>query len=329
MNNSYKAMFCLLLTVIFVHGATTQAAAQNPQPSFRQMNENELKRFADNNTYWKRHTLDHFYFNSDGTFIQQLNDRWNGIPEGTMFTGTWNINGGNMCWTYSQETRDVYKTSIDPYCYAVLTDSPASSFMTTHAEIFRLYPLENGIISQDPAFEWQAWVYGNYILDPEYAPKIKDALDVMSSYRRNGKIDNGTINRADLNADMQAYYDLVADRIFYVTTDRMLFRKDGMFFYISGDDINEAKGDVDKMIAAGSKGYWTMKDNIHCWYLSENRSSCEYVLPKGKGLVRSYDGFMGVHYNAFTRVYTEGDVGHMDPDDSNAPELFNKLINAQ
>ena len=72
-----------------------------------------------------------------------------------------------------------------------------------------------------------------------------------------------------------------------------------------------------------------MKDNIHCWYLSENRSSCEYVLPKGEGLVRPYDGFMGVHFNAFTRVYSEGDVGHMDPDDSNAPELFRYLIEVQ
>lgn len=325
--NKMRLAGAFLAMLIGVTSISSAAEAQNN--TLRRIYDNELKIFADNETYWKAHSLDRMYFSPDGTFIQQLNDGWNDIPVGTMFTGTWEVANDQICWTYDQKTADVYQTSPDPYCYEVLTNSPADNFLTTHMETFRLFPANapESQAARTVAFEWNRYAYDNYILAPDYVDDVKTGLETMASYRRNGRIPDGTILREELADDwMKAYYDETVNRIFFIAEQLMFFNDKGLYFYTDEQKIRDANGDIDKMIATGTKGRWQMKDNIHCWFLSEGRSSCEFVVPEGQGLIRPYDGFFGIFYNGFTRVHGEMATGHISPDETSAPELFNRLM---
>lgn len=313
----------LVLTFILL---APQAFAQGM--SFRRLYNDELALLTDNHTFWKVHKLDRMYFAPDGTFIQQLNDGWNNIEPGTMFTGTWKIENDQICWNYDAKTADVYQTSSDPYCYQVMTNSPADNFMVTHMETFRLYPvIENSQAQRIPAFEWDRYAYDNYVLEPEFVPTIQQALQTMASYRRAGYIPGGTIIRDELTSErMQQYYDIAINKVFFIAQEQMFFNDKGLYFFTDEGKIAEANGNVDEMIATGIMGRWQMKDNIHCWYLSENRSSCEYVVPEGRGLIRPYEGFLGFHHSSFSRVHGEMAVGHLAPGETSAPALFNRLL---
>lgn len=324
MTQIFSRVTCAFL---FILTLTTFSFTASAQDTLRRIFDDEIKLFA-NHTFWKIFTSDRMYFAPDGTFIQQLNDGWNNIAPGTIFTGKWEAKDGNLCWTYDAKTADIYQTSTDPYCYEVLTNSPSDSYMTTHVETFRLYPVIN-----DPnairtvAFEWNQYAYDNYILDPEFVTTIQENLRTMATYRRNGHIPGGTINRSELANDwMKAYYDTTINRIFFVADQMMFFNEHGFYFFTDEGRIAAANGNIDQMIATGTRGRWQMKDNIHCWFLSENRSSCEYVVPEGQGLTRPYEGFFGVFYDGFTRVHGEMAVGHLDPNETSAPELFNRLL---
>jgi hypothetical protein len=317
-------MTAFFLTLILISLSVGQIQSADAQ-DFRRMNNAEIERFADH-TFWRTHKLDRFYFNSNKTFIQQLNDSWEGVSDGTMLKGTWSIKNDNICWIYDEETDAKFNTGTNEFCYSIMTNSPADNFMTTHMETFRLFDA-NDTTSWNPAFEWNRYAYDNYILDPEYVPMIQEGLKQMGQYRRNGSIPFGTIKREELTDPwMQEYYDETVNRIFFIADQSMFFNDQGLFFFINERGINEANGDVDAMISTGAKGRWQMKDNIHCWFLSENRSSCEFVMPEGKGLIRPYNGFFGVFYTGFTRVHGEMATGHIDPADTSAPALFNRLM---
>jgi hypothetical protein len=149
----------------------------------------------------------------------------------------------------------------------------------------------------------------------------------MAEYRRNGNIPFGTIKREELTDPwMQSYYDETVNRIFFIANQSMFFNDKGLFFFINENGISKSDGDIEKMKSNGTLGRWQMKDNIHCWFLSENRSSCEFVMPEGKGLIRPYEGIFGIFYTGFTRVHGEMATGHIDPSDTSAPELFNSLM---
>lgn len=325
-----KKLFLAVFSILFFASVITPTSsnAQQTVERYRRIYADELARFADH-TFWKTYKFDRMYFSSNGTFIQQLNDDWDGIEAGSMFTGTWDIVDDNICWTYDAKTDEKYKTSTNPYCYTVMTNSPADNFMTTHMESFRLYPAEGGI-GAGLAFDWNRYAYDNYVFDPEYLPMVKEGYKTMGEYRRNGSIPGGTIIREELTDPwMQKYYDETVNRIFFIAHQSMYFNDKGFYFYIDEDGINNANGDVEKMLADGTRGRWQMKDNIHCWYLSENRSSCEFVMPEGKGLIRPYEGFFGIFYTGFTRVHGEMATGHLDPSETSAPALFNRLKDEQ
>lgn len=319
-----KLLFLVLTFIIF----TTCHEASASGEKYRRINGNEIQRFADH-TFWKTYKFDRFYFNSDNSFIQQLNDSWEGIPDGTMLTGSWSIENDNICWAYDEETANKFKTPTAPFCYTVMTNSPADNFMVTHGETFRLYDATD-TQNWNPAFEWNQYAYDNYILDPEYVPMIQEGFKQMAQYRRNGSIPFGTIKREELTDPwIQKYYDETVNRIFFIAEQSMFFNDKGLYFFIMDEGINSAGGDIEKMISNGTLGRWQMKDNIHCWFLSENRSSCEFVMPEGKGLIRPYDGFFGVFYTGFTRVHGEMATGHIDPSETSAPALFKTLLDRQ
>lgn len=319
---SYKYFYVCLFVILSVWA--NDSFAQRNNDNLRRMNTEEIKRFADH-TFWRTHKIDRFYFNGDGTFIQQLNDDWDGIENGTMFTGTWKAENEQLCWTYDEKTALVHKIPQEEFCYTVLTNSPADNFMTTHMETFRLYAAgeENARV----AFRWNRYAYDNYIFDPEYVEMVKEGMKTMNEHRRKGFMEGGSTLREDLTPWMQKYYDETINRIFFIAHQSMYFNDKGLYFFITEDGITNAYGDLDKMKANGTFGRWQMKDNIHCWYLSENRSSCEFVMPEGKGLIRPYEGFFGVFYTGFTRVHGEMATGHLDPEETSAPNLFKGLQN--
>ena len=321
---SLKSNICTMIALVVLLGTTGQSFAQTGTNNYRRIGDAEINRFMDH-TFWKVHKLDRMYFNGDGTFIQQLNDDWENVENGSMYTGTWETKDGNLCWSYDSETAAKYGTSTQPYCYKVMTNSPADNYMTTHMESFRLYPAENEGLGT-LAFEWNRYAYDNYILDPEYVGMIKDGMKQMASYRRNGSIPFGTIKKEDITDPwMQNYYDETINRIFFIADQSMYFNDKGLYFFINERGINRSNGDIEKMKSNGSMGRWQIKDNIHCWFLNENRSSCEFVMPEGKGLIRPYEGIFGVFYTGFTRVHGEMATGHIDAIDTSAPDLFNSL----
>jgi hypothetical protein len=178
------------------------------------------------------------------------------------------------------------------------------------------------------AFEWNRYAYDNYIFDPEYVEMVKEGMKTMGQHRRKGFMDGGTTIRAELEDPyMQRYYDETVNRIFFIANQSMYFNDKGLYFFITEENITNSFGDIDKMKSNGTFGRWQMKDNIHCWYLSENRSSCEFIMPEGKGLIRPYEGFFGLFYTGFTRVHGEMATGHLDPADTSAPNLFKRLEN--
>lgn len=318
-------IFILLFLVCFTLTSMPSYAQSNGQQQYRRIKAGEIERFADH-TFWKTYKLDRMYFNSNKSFIQQLNDGWNGIPSGTMLTGTWSITNDNICWTYDAQSAAKFNTPDTPFCYTVMTNSPADNFMTTHMETFRLYNAGD-TTSWTPAFEWNRYAYDNYILDPDYVPIVQNGLKTMEDYRRNGSMPQGTIDRSALTDPwIQKYYDETVNRIFFIADQSMFFNDKGLFFFINEQGIQSAKGNVDQMIASGSKGHWQMKDNIHCWFISGNRGSCEFIMPEGKGLIRPYSGFFGVFHTGFTRVHGEMATGHIDPADTAAPALFMRLL---
>ena len=324
MSSINKSVICVAFAFIIFLSAVNPSFAQNN--SFRRISDAEINRFMDH-TFWKIHKLDRIYFNSDGTFIQQLNDDWDGVENGSMYTGTWEAKNSELCWTYDAQTAEKYATTTNPFCYTVLTNSPADSYMTTHMESFRLYSTEPGQLGTI-AFEWNRYAYDNYVLDPEYIETVQNGLKQMATYRRAGNIPSSTIRKEKLTDPwMQNYYDETVNRIFFIADQSMFFNDKGLYFFINENGINKSNGDIENMLSNGSKGRWQMKDNIHCWFLSGNRSSCEFIMPKGKGLIRPYDGIFGVFYTGFTRVHGEMATGHIDPNDTSAPELFNSLLN--
>jgi len=314
----------LALMLLFASGG---ASAQD---GMRRIYDSEIQLFA-NHTFWKIFSNDRMYFAPDNSFIQQLNDGRNNVVPGTILTGTWNVAGGHLCWTYDRETADLHQTSSDPYCYEVLTDSPADNYMTTHVESFHLFPVTNDPdVIRTPSFAWNQYAYDNYILEPEFVMTIRENLIQMGKYRQALDIPDGTIQREELTDEwMKAYYDTAINHIFFVADQMMFFNDKGLYFFISEGDISRANGDVDQMIKAGRRGRWLIKDNIHCWFLIDGGSSCEYVVPEGRGLTRPYEGFFGVFYDGFTRVHGEMAVGHLAPDETSAPELFKKLLNEE
>lgn len=324
MTQIFSRITCALLLTFTLICYSGPASAQD---TLRRIYDDEVRLFADH-TFWKIFSSDRMYFAPDNTFVQQLNDGWNNITPGTVFTGTWEVADGHLCWTYDQKTADIYQTSSDPYCYEVLTNSPADNYMTTHVETFRLFPVtDDPSVIRSIAFEWNQYAYGNYILEPEFVDTIQENLAQMAEYRRMGHIPGGTIKREEMaNEWMQAYYDTAINHIFFVADQMMFFNDKGFYFFTDEERIRQANGNMDQLLATGTRGRWLIKDNIHCWFLSENRSSCEYVVPEGRGLTRPYEGFFGVFYDGFTRVHGEMAVGHLAPDETSAPQLFRHLL---
>lgn len=299
-------------------------AQQNTQP--RKIGADEIKRMADNNTFWEMGKLDRIFLKNDNTFVQQINDGWKNLTPGTLFHGTWEIKSDALCWTYNAETVQKFGLNAGQSCFDVYTREPARTFMTTHVEDTTLKPAGSGPTGPT-IFRLNQWHHDNYVIDPAYAQQVIDGLQTIQVYRQRygGVIPGGTINRAEMNPDMQTYYDAMVDKIFFIVGDYMFFDDSGHYYWVQARDIVAAKGNVDEMIKHVQVGKWLIKDNIHCWYVNAKTRSCEYILPLGKGLMRDYEGILGFHHSTFSRVHGEGAVGHMDPEDSESPELFKKL----
>ncbi|PCH99084.1 MAG: hypothetical protein COB76_06480 [Alphaproteobacteria bacterium] len=312
--------------IVVMAMASGQAFAKNGE--FKKMNDAQLKRITSNKTFWKKNAFDRFYFESGGEFIQQLNSGWNNVPLGTMFTGRWDIKNSAVCWTYDNETSALYKTPSTPFCYAVFSDASSDTFMTLHSEKIKLYSVKNGQQSSSASFNWDRWASNNYILDPEFVPVLLSELKNIKEYRRQRNISDGTINRAELNDTMKNYYDEAIGKIFYVAGDHMYFGKGGQFFYTTDSKIKKAH-DLSSLLGDDNFGTWSIKGNQHCFFRKgRSKPTCEFVAPKGKGLVRDYSGTLGFHNNGFSRIRGEMGVKHITPENSSSPELY-KLVNEE
>ncbi|GEM_PF-3464563 len=296
------------------------------QSANRKIGAAEIAKMTDNNTFWELGKLNRIYFKPDNSLVQQINDGWNGLPAGTIFKGTWTIKNDTLCWAYSADTASQFKVSSSEVCFDVYTEEPAKTFMTTHVENTSLKPVGSGP-NGPTIFRLNQWHHDDYVIDPAYAPQVVEALETMKAYRfrYGGAIPGGTIKREEMTPAMQDYYDMMVDHIFFVVGDYMFFDDTGHYYWVQAPDILAAKGNVDEMLKKVQIGRWLVKDNIHCWFINSNIRSCEYILPRGKGLTRDYEGILGFHHSSFSRVHGEGAVGHMLGEDSESPELFEKL----
>ena len=296
-------------------------------PTFTKLKQDKLQRVTDNNTFWKKYNLDRIYFAPDKSFTQQLNNPEGSSTPGTILRGTWAIKDDLVCWTYANsEQENNLNVSNTDFCYSVYSDAPNDTFMTTHAEEFILYQTINGVEERSPSFKWNRWAYDNYVIDPSYVSMAQKGLDTMKEYRYTKTIPGGTIDRSKLNDRMKSYYDEVIGKIFFIGDNLMYFHKNGGYFSTSETRIENADRDISFLTAPVRFGQWSMKDNIHCYGRSESSSvNCEFVFPFKKGLVREYDGTLGMHRNGFTRVHGEMAVGHILPSESSFPELFKRV----
>lgn len=301
-------------------------AQSNNTEESRKLSARDIAKVTDGNTIWKRGTFDRLYFQHDKKLVQQINDGWNNLPAGTIFTGKWNIKNNNLCWTYDQETQSKHKLPGKEICFDIYTTDPEEGFMTHHNEKLFFKPAGSGPNGPN-IFSFSQWVYNNHVIDPEYIQGILKAMQTAASYRseHGGAMPGGTIKREEMNANMQNYYDAMINKIFFIVRDYMFFDDNGRYYWISANSITEANGDVKEMMKKVRVGRWNIKGNIKCWYLHARASSCEYVLPEGKGLTREFDGILGIHHSTFTRIHGEGGAGHMDPEDSESPELYEYL----
>lgn len=323
MSRTYR--FTLMLSLMFALWPGHEAMAQQ-NTAGRKIDAREIKRMTDDNTFWELGKLDRIFLKNDNSFVQQINDGWKSLPPGTFFKGAWEIKDDSLCWTYDADTVQKFGLNNGQNCFDVYTHEPAATFMTTHVEETSLKPRGSGP-NGPTIFRLNQWHHDNYLIDPAYVPQVIAGVKTMQTYRLKygGQIPGGTIKREEMNADMQAYYDVMVDKIFFIVGDYMFFDDSGYYYWIQAKDIVAAKGNIDEMIKHTQIGKWSVKDNIHCWYVNANTRSCEYILPAGKGLMRDYEGILGIHYTTFSRVHGEGAVGHMDPEDSESPELFVKL----
>ena len=313
------------LSFMFVVSLFLTPSIAHAQKQMRKLPASGIAKVTDGNTFWRRYTLDRVHFKHDKTFIQQINDGWKNLPAGTTFTGTWKISDDSLCWKYDTKTAQQNTLPSAAICFDVYTTNPKKGFMTSHEDKLFFKPSGSGE-SGPNIFTFDQWHFDNYIFDAEYVEPLKAGLQQSKIYRKEhrGDIPDGTIKREEMLPYMQEYYDEMINRIFFIVGDYMFFDDKGNYYWIWSKDIIEADGNISKMVAKVRRGTWKIKDNIHCWRHNSG-SSCEYVFPKGKGLMRDYDGIFGVHHSYFTRVHGEGAVGHMDTEDSESPELYELL----
>lgn len=319
----FSVVLSVLVSVFFSFSPVW--AQEEDIPHFRQLTTQQMKRFVDNNTFFKQFNIDRVYFGPDGELIQQLNSGWNEVPVGTIYKGTWTLNERILCWRYDAETMQKHNIADTDFCYGVYTSAPDETFMTLHTEEFILFRVENGVQTQEVAFEWNRWAYDNYILEPEFVPEILEAMPVMRGYRNSYGIPDGTINRENLNERMKKYYDEVIGQIFFIDEHLMYMHENGEYYYITESMIEELGENSEQLTHPERFGKWQMKDNIHCYTRTAIRGQCEFVAPEGRGLIRDYEGILGFHNNGFSRVHGEMAVGHMHPEDSSYPELFERV----
>ena len=211
------------------------------------------------------------------------------------------------------------------FCHVITTPIDDRKFLKTHRETLNLYQ-NSGLDDRTLSFVWNRWVEGNYILDPEFIPLIKTSIQSMSDDLKKRSIEGGVtdINQLAPDARARLFLERAIDRVFDVGTDKMYFGKDGVFYYIDDRTIEAHSGDILSLRDKGHFGTWEAKGDYVCWYL-DMAEGCEYIFPSGKGLIRDYDGVMGMHNSGFTRIYGELGVDFLSPEQTKAPELFSSL----
>jgi len=321
----YGLAILILAACLVLH--SPQSVAQSEA---RKIGADELKKLTDiDRTFWDYKHLDRLYFSTNGTMLHQINEPWKNIPPGTILNAKWSIEGDTFCWQYDADDAQRQQVSANKICFDVYSNEKPDIFMTNNHPNIRMKPVGSGP-KGSTIFTFHDWNVDSYILDPDFVPGALEAMQLMEDYRYmfGGHIPNGTINRSEMNPVMQDYYDMMINNIFFINRDYMFFVDTGDYYWIQGEQIDAANGDIEKMIASAAKGSWSIKDNIHCWRVNDKMRSCEYVFPRGKGLYnREFEPFLGLHYSGMTRLHKDSveHIGHIPPEKSETPELFKKL----
>jgi hypothetical protein len=316
----------LFFTLIALFSISSPALANDQE---RQIAGREIKSKMLNieRTFWDHKHLDRYFFKPNGELQHQVNEPRLQIPLGTVMTATHYISNNSLCWKYSDEDTQKYQLSQRAQCFDLFAKGSPSDFMKDHAPKVNLKKV--GATATDPRImRFRYWNTGSYIFDAKFIPALKKGLETIKTYRKqhNGIIPNGTIERDDMRAFMKQYYDDVIGKVFAIDRSYVYFHKGGDYYWIDGKRIDEANGDINKMVSAATKGTWSIRDNIHCWSVSNrDASSCEFVFPPARGLRdRKFTHFLGVNQNYFSRIHDDPveQLRHIAPEDTELPALF-------
>lgn len=319
----------LFFILICLGISSEQAFSKNPK---RRIYGDEIKAkmFDIDRTFWGYKKIDRYYFKTDGTLQHQVNEPKGNIPQGTVLDAKYYVENDSLCWDYSDDAVNTYGFTGEPLCFDLFTRETKEEFMIGNHPEIRLKTV--GSTAEDRwILRFFSWHRGDYIYDPKYVPAVYQGMINMALYRERykGNIPNGYIERDKMQSYMKQYYDIAIGNVFAIDRDYMYFLPNGDYYWIDGPRIDAAKGDLDKMVEAATKGTWNIKDNIHCWRSSTGSvSSCEFVFPPRKGLKnRTFNHFLGTFHTGMTRIHNDGveHVRHLPPDQTELPELFERF----
>lgn len=289
-----------------------------------QLSQNDLQKITANNSFWTINKLDRFFFSANGTFSQQLNDDHENYENGKILEGSYSIENKNLCLKYNENQGQ------DKFCFAVYSPNlKDTDFFQQYDDTFQLHRvLPNQSINPKPSFVWNKWAHNSYIFSPDYAPLIKNTFDKVKNIIRLKKLpENGSINPSNLTDVGKDFYDEVVGKILFLGGHVEYIGANGHFFTTTEDAIVKFK-DTNKFLHDRHFGKWVIQDNIFCaQYFEDNKMFCELLMPRGKGLVRPYDGLLGFHHNGFSRVYNELGFKRMQPAEAPHSEFFKKIEN--
>lgn len=324
------SIFFLLLLSIVVFNSNVYAENSKRKISGQEI---QNKMFDINRTFWDYKQIDRFYFTTDGKLQHQINEPRGNIRLGSVLDAEWEVKGDNLCWTYIPATQKTYGFKNQELCFDLYTRETPDEFMIGNHPQIELKQVGARADSSN-MLRFYSWHRGDYIYDPKYVPAVYKGMKTMAEYRSKykGRIPGGSIKREDMKSFMKDYYDIAIGNIFAIDRDYMYFLPNGDFYHITGERIDEAHGDLDKMLKLASKGSWAIKNNIHCWAIdNSSRSSCEFVFPPRKGLKnRKFSHFLGTFHTGMTRIHNDNveHVRHITPEQSELPALFKKMAEA-